>query len=130
MDTDKTALLFAPYQPPPLKPGDVTSCLYRDCDVVVFGWSDGPISWPLCYVKGSRAAGKGILVEDELARAITHESATAIQFWWGVSRKTVSNWRQAMLIGRTGTEGSLRLIRQAALRGLNARRKHSWPQVR
>lgn len=53
MESDKTVLLFGPYQPPSLKPGDVTSCLYRDRDVMVFGWSDAPIPWPLCWVVGS-----------------------------------------------------------------------------
>src|SRR5438128_1980140 len=121
MDPDKTALLFGPYKAPALKPGAVTSCLYRDRDVRVFGWTAARIPWPLCWVVGSRTGGKGILVEEELARAIMHESATAIGYWWGVCRVTVTKWRRALGIGRKDAEGSLRLIHLAAMGGLNAR---------
>jgi hypothetical protein len=123
MDPDKTRLLFGPYAPPPLKVGDRVMCLYRDVEVVIFDWSLAPIPWPLCYVVGTRAAGKGLLVEDELARAIRHESALALEYWWGVCGKTVNKWRHALGVGRTDSQGSQRLIRRAALDGLNARRR-------
>jgi hypothetical protein len=110
-----------------VKVGDRAMCLYRDTEVVIFDWSMAPIPWPCCYVFGTRAAGQGLLVEDELARAIRHESAMAVEYWWGISRKTVNKWRHALGVGRTDSEGSHRLIRQAALNGLNARRRRSSP---
>ena len=33
---------------PQLKVGDVATCLYRDCDVVVTSWTDAPLPWPRC----------------------------------------------------------------------------------
>jgi hypothetical protein len=73
--------LFGPYEPPALRQGDRAHCLYRDADVVVTGWSDGRISWPRCRALGHRG-GSGLLVEEELARAIMHESG-ALLYWWG-----------------------------------------------
>ena len=81
MTPRKARLLFGPYQPPTFRLGDLTSCLFRDADVVVYDWTTARIPWPLCYHAGTRAAGKGILVEEELARAIRHESATAFEYW-------------------------------------------------
>jgi hypothetical protein len=43
---DKFRLLHGPYEPPPLRKGDRTTCLYRDADAVITGWSGGRISWP------------------------------------------------------------------------------------
>ena len=40
----KVKLLFAPYHPPPLRMGDRTVYLARDCDVVITSWSDARIS--------------------------------------------------------------------------------------
>jgi hypothetical protein len=122
--------LFGPYKTPALRVGDHTMCLFRDAEVVVYDWSMAPIPWPLCYHAGTRAAGKGILVEEELERAIRHESAMAVSHWWGVSMSTVVKWRAALGIGRMDTEGSRRLIRDTALGGLNARRKSRWPEVK
>ncbi len=51
---DKYRLLHGPYEPPPLRKGDRTTCLYRDADVVITGWSDGPIRWPRCRALGRR----------------------------------------------------------------------------
>src|SRR5262245_40530724 len=130
MDADKTKLLFGPYRPPALKVGDRALCGYRDAEVVVYDWSSAPAPWPLCYQVGSRGAGKGILVDDELARAIRHESAVAVQYWWGVCQKTVCKWRAALGIFRTDAEGSRRLILQSAVNGLNARRRGAAGEIR
>src|SRR5215467_1429818 len=130
MSTDKTRLLFAPYRPPALKVGDRTFCLYRDAEVVVYDWSLAPVPWPLCYQAGNRGSGKGLLVDDELARAIRHESALAVQHWWGVCQKTVCKWRAALGVSRTDAEGSRRLIHQAARTGLQARRKRPAGEIR
>jgi hypothetical protein len=130
MNTDKTALLFGPYRPPPLQVGERHWCLLRRAEVVVYDWSLAPTPWPLCYHAETRARGKGLLIEDELARAIRHESATAVAHWWGISRATLRNWRAAFGVGRMDTEGSRRLIHGNALDALNARHKHRWPEVR
>lgn len=101
MGTEKTALLFGPYKTPAPKVGDRAICLYRDVEVVIYDWTMGPLPWPLCYHAGTRALGKGILVEEELARVIRSESAGALIRWWGVSSATVTTWRRAFGIGKT-----------------------------
>jgi hypothetical protein len=109
---DKVKLLFGPYTPPALRKGDRTTCLYRDADVVVTGWSDGRISWPRCRALDSRGHGSGILVDEELARAVRSESAAAVMYWWGVTGSTVWLWRLALGVERpTATEGTRRLRR-------------------
>src|SRR5437763_7296911 len=77
---DKYRLLHGPYEPPPLRKGDRTTCLYRDALVVVTAWSDGRIPWPRCRALGHRG-GSGLLVEEELARAVRSESAAALCYW-------------------------------------------------
>src|SRR5262245_10036279 len=130
MDAARTTLLFGPYTPPPLKVGDRLFCHYRDAEVVVYDWSTAPAPWPLCYQVGSGGAGKGILVDDELARAIRHESAAAVQHWWGVCQTTVCKWRAALGVWRVDAEGSRRLIHRSAVNGLNARRSVAAREVR
>jgi hypothetical protein len=75
---------------------------------------------------GKRGGGSGILVDDELARAIKHESAAALMHWWGVSTKTVWQWRKTFNIDRAGTPGSKRLIGLAAQKALDAAADHEW----
>src|SRR5262245_33356312 len=82
-DGGKFELLFGPYRPPDLQPGDRAWCLLRDCLVVVTRWSDGRISWPLCHGLEANSGASGFLVDDEFARAIRSESAAAIGHWWG-----------------------------------------------
>jgi hypothetical protein len=130
MDLDKASLLFEPYRTPALKVGERTLCLLRDMEVVIYGWSTWRIPWPLCYRAGTRAFGKGFLVDDELARAIRSELACAVQYWWGISQKTTCNWRRSLEVYRTDVEGSRRLIRLACERGLNARRKFAPVKVK
>jgi hypothetical protein len=103
--SERVKLLAGPYHPPALRRGDVATCLYRDCDVVVLGWTDARISWPLCKRREGRS-GPGLLVDEELARAIRTESAAALRYWWGVGVKLVWQWRHAFAIGRAGTPGS------------------------
>jgi hypothetical protein len=114
---ENARLLFGPYEPPPLQKGDRATCYYRDADVVITSWSDGRISWPRCRALGARG-GSGLLVEEELARAIRSESAAALMYWWGVGPKAVWRWRQALGVsGWTATEGTRRLHRAAAAKG-------------
>jgi hypothetical protein len=70
-------------------------------------------SWPRCKVPGQRG-GSGLLVDEELARAVRSESAQAIRFWWGVSKTAVQNWRRALGVERFN-EGSKRLHDAAAV---------------
>src|SRR6059058_1205517 len=116
-DANRHKLLHGPYTPPSLRKGDRATCLLRDGTVVITSWSDGRISWPRCRALGHRG-GSGLLVEEELARAILHESAAALMYWWGVTCTTAWRWRLALGVeGRAGTEGSRRLIRAAAAKG-------------
>jgi hypothetical protein len=114
---ENARLLFGPYTPPPLRKGDRATCLYRDADVVITSWSSGRISWPRCQALGHRG-GSGLLVEEELARAIRSESAAALEYWFGVANSTVTLWRKALgVAGWTGTEGTRRLVRAAVEKG-------------
>jgi hypothetical protein len=112
-EKDHVKLLYGPYTTPALKVGDRTFCLYRDDEVVIYDWSLGRMPWPLCYHVGTRACGKGILVDEELGRAIRMESATAIAYWWGVSAVTVTHWRRAIGANKRNNPGSRRLIQAA-----------------
>jgi hypothetical protein len=119
---DKFRLLHGPYEPPALRKGDRTVCLYRAADVVISAWSDGRTSWPRCRAVGVRG-GSGLLVCEELARAIRTESAAALEYWWGVSNSTVTLWRAALGVeGQFGTEGSKRLHQATSERGAAATR--------
>jgi hypothetical protein len=115
-------LLFGPYDPPALRRGDRAECLFRDCDVVILRWSQGRIPWPRCRAIGTRG-GCGLLVDEELARAVRSESAAAVMFWWGASKKAVWHWRKTLGVGRMDSEGSRRLIQAAAELGGAARRE-------
>src|SRR5262245_16556405 len=112
---DRVQLLHGPYTPPPLRKGDRATCLFRDGTVVITSWSDARISWPRCRLLDTHGGGSGLLVEEELARAVRSESSLAIQHWWGVNPETVWRWRKALGVeGRAGTDGSQRLIQAAA----------------
>jgi hypothetical protein len=120
----KVKLLFGPYEQPPLRKGDRAVCHYRDTHVVVTGWSAGRIPWPRCRALDSRGHGSGLLVDEELARAVRSASAAAVMYWWGVSSSTVWLWRTALGVkGWTATEGTRPLMRgvwekaAASLRG-------------
>ncbi len=126
IERGRLKLLFGPYKAPPLKRGEQTSCPYRDATVLIIGWSNARIPWPRCYIAEGRARGHGLLINEELARAIKHESAAAIAYWWGVSKSTVQHWRSAFGVGRTDAEGSQRLIRKAVQKASAVRRKRRW----
>lgn len=53
-------------------------------------------------------------MNEELARAVLHESAAAVRLWWGVSEGVIHRWRLALGVTRTNNEGSRRLIRAAS----------------
>src|SRR5262249_39086450 len=127
-DADRVRLLFGPYQAPALKRGDRATCLFKDCDVVVTGWTDARISWPRCRPRHVPRSHPSLLVNEELARAIRHESAAAIRHWWGVGVGVVWRWRRAFGVGRTNNEGSARLMRAAAELGATAAAAREWTE--
>jgi hypothetical protein len=108
MAGNKPKLLHGPYRPPALRRGDRTTCLDRDAEVVITSWTDAPIPWPRCQRLGVRG-GSGLLITEELVRAIRTESSLAIQYWWGVRMETVWRWRKAFGVSQWSTEGSRRL---------------------
>ena len=116
-------LLFGPYRPPSLRVGDRASCLVRDCDVIVTSWTAARISWPRCRGLDSGGGGSGLLVDEELARAIRNESAGAIGYWWGVGGKAVARWRRLLGVTLTNNPESYRLIHAAAKAGGAAMRE-------
>jgi hypothetical protein len=107
---DRVTLLFGPHKAPALKRGDRATCLFRDCEVVITTWTDAPIPWPRCRAVDGPGGGSGLLVDEELARAVRHESAAAVMYWWGASHNAVGNWRRALGVGRTDNEGTARLM--------------------
>jgi len=86
--------------------GSVLSCEARDCDVIVAGYSDGRIPWPLGRRHGSGV--RGFVLFGDLARAIRQESNQAVCHWWGVTEKVVTKWRKALGVGANNT-GTARL---------------------
>jgi hypothetical protein len=121
VDLERVQLLFGPYKAPPLKRGDRAFCLVRDYPVVVIGWSDALISWPRCLRLDPPRLGCGLLIDDELARAIRHEAALVVAYWWGVHVSTVLNWRKALGVTRTNNEGTHRLVLGAIAQTLKVR---------
>src|ERR1051326_2334375 len=104
----KVSLLGAPYRCPPLKKGDRVMRKVRGMSKIT-GWSRGRFPWLRC--KGLyRQGGDGLLLDDELARAVRTESALAIMYWWGVSERVVWRWRRFLGVKHFGTPGSQRLI--------------------
>jgi hypothetical protein len=58
-----------------------------------------------------------LLVDDDLARAIRHESAAALQHWWGVSDGVVTRRQIAFGVDRVRCEGTHRLMCAASEQG-------------
>jgi hypothetical protein len=123
-------VLRGTYTAPALRRGDRTDCLVRDCMMVVTTWSDAPISWP----RGRPALSSGgasLIVDEELARAVRHESAAAIHYWWRVNTFTICRWRKVLGVTRRNNEGSQILIRIAtekAKRSQNPNRSAEYRQ--
>jgi hypothetical protein len=117
---ERVKLLFGPYNAPALRKGDRAFCLYRDADVVITSWTDARISWPRCRALDRPIGGSGLLICEEMGRAIRNESAAAIHHWWGVSLWTVSRWGKTFGVQRTEPEGSRRLNQAAAQAGGDA----------
>lgn len=68
-----------------------------------------------------------MLIDEELARAVRNESATAISYWWGVGMNAVIDWRRALgAASRTDNPGTHRLVLGAITATLEAR----YPKTR
>jgi hypothetical protein len=125
-DNDKARLLRGPYRAPPLAVGDRVTCLIRGPGVVIIGWSQALIPWPLCRPVGRRGH-PSLLVTAALARAIRTESAQAVRHWWSVSAPVVTCWRKALgAAGKAGTEGSRRLAQAAVRKAAAAVKATVW----
>ena len=103
-------VLRGQYTPPVLRRGDRVLCLVRDRMLIVSSWSDAPISWPRGCPPRQSPGSASLIVDEELARAVQHESAAAVSYWWGVSGPTVVKWRKALGADRKNNEGSHALI--------------------
>jgi hypothetical protein len=114
---DRVALLHGPYHAPALRKGDRATCLYLDGEVVVTSWTDAPIPWPRCRSVEHQRCAPGLLVDDELLRAIRTESAAAVMHWWKVSVSVVWCWRREFGVTKINNGGSNRLVRAAAEKG-------------
>jgi hypothetical protein len=91
---EQTRLLFGPYQAPALRRGARTTFLFKDCDVIITGWSDARLSWPRCRPVDVPRTHPSRLVEEELARAVRRESAAAVRHWRGVVRHEAWRWNE------------------------------------
>jgi len=100
-----------------LPPTQSSSCIGRTPR-----WMGGKGLFARLLLGGTRGFGKGLLVDEELARAIRLESAVAIEYWWGVSGRTVLKWRSLCGAGRTNNPGSHRLIRAACIKASFSRK--------
>ncbi len=131
-DADRYRLISGPYASPAWQRGRIVLCEYRDCDVRVTGWHHGPIPWPVGRRAESRGGGAGLIIADDLARAVRTESEIAVAHWWGVSPVTVYHWRRAIGVPAVN-DGTARLYREYApekVAGECARSMLATPEVR
>ena len=98
--------LLGDYTPPNVEKGDWLFCEFRGT-VQVGGHTDAPIPWPRLLKTGLHVH----IMCGDLIKAIQTESSLAIQYWFGVSRGTVSNWRRALGVGRN-TLGTFKLAQE------------------
>lgn len=112
---DRHKLLHGPYQAPALQRGDRATCLHRDAEVVITSWTDAPIPWPRCRAIGVRGSS-GLLITEELVRAIRTEASLAIQYWWGARGETVAHWGKLLIFRASSTHARLWRVPHAACR--------------
>jgi transcriptional regulator with XRE-family HTH domain len=119
--SDSIALLHGPYRASqPRRNGrlrgacrGVLHC-WRNGPVLVSGYTNARISWPLGRPEGAALKSTMVLCGD-LVRALRCESNLAVQHWWGVSHATVSKWRKALNVPQFN-EGTRILRKSVALR--------------
>jgi hypothetical protein len=105
-DTDRFRLLGT-YETPRVRLGTVLSDEVRDGDVVVSGYTDARIPWPVGHSK-ERGGFPALVVYGRLVQAVRRESNQAVCHWFGVSAQTVSRWRKSLGVGPTN-DGTHRL---------------------
>jgi hypothetical protein len=125
---DQCRLLFGPYPPPRVRKGNRTYCEFRGTQVIVTNWSEARLSWPRCQ-KPRQRGGSGLLVNDELRRAIESESSAALVYWFGIRQETVWRWRKAFGVGKWDTPGSQRLHGVLSRAGANGMKVKGWTAV-
>jgi hypothetical protein len=103
-DSERYKLLHGPYAVPRVQKGDEMLDVVRGEYVRVGGYTAAPISWPRLR-KNGRAS---LIVTEELARAVRHESEIAISHHWGVGVVTIWSWRKALGVPRVN-EGTQKL---------------------
>jgi hypothetical protein len=127
-DADRFKLLGT-YRTPRVRPGTVLSCEARDLDVVVSGYTDARIPWPVGYPR-ERGGFPALVVYDQFAAAARRESNQAICYWFGVSGQTVSKWRKSLGVVMTNP-GTHRLRSDYTREPWAARaRKKAWAKAR
>src|SRR4051812_44848445 len=99
-------LLGGPYGAPACRVGGRLYCRWRRRRVRVDGLTDAPVVWPYTREHGPRS----LILYGDLARAVRHESASAVAAHWGVGRETVWRWRRALGVPEY-TRGTRQLIR-------------------
>jgi hypothetical protein len=125
---DRVKLLFGPYRTPRVRLGRVLTCEARDADVIVTGYSDAPIPWPIGQRRGRGA--RALVVYGGLAEAIRRESNQAVAHWFGVTPQTVTKWRKALDVSRANA-GTHRLHHDHALEpGVTAGREKAHARSR
>jgi len=98
-DADRFRLLGT-YHTPRVRVRRVLSCEARDCDVIVSGYTESRIPWPLGYPR-ERGGSSAPIVFGGLVRAVRTESNQSVCFWFGITPQTVSKWRKALGVGLT-----------------------------
>jgi hypothetical protein len=111
-DRDRFKLQVSPYRSPRVPVGGVLTCENRDDDVIVVGYSDARIPWPIGKRRGQRA--RALIIYGQLAEAVRRESNQAFAFHWGITPQTVTKWRKALDVPRAN-EGTHRLHHDAPL---------------
>jgi hypothetical protein len=93
----------------------------------VTSWTEAPIPWPRCNQVGIQG-GSGLLVTDDLIRAIKTESAEALKHWFGVGTKAVWNWRKRFIPGegKFRTKGSRKAHQKASEEGAAGIKAKEW----
>ncbi len=84
-------LHFGPYRTPRFRYGSIIYDEKRG-DVRIVALSNSRIPWPI----GKRGFGRSLVLYQGLARAVRQESATAVSYWWGISRQAVWRLRRAL----------------------------------
>jgi hypothetical protein len=77
-------------------------------------------------IGGLARTRNGLLVDDELARAVRTEAAAAVAYWWGVGPTAVARWRKALGVTRSNNAGTVRLRLEVAKRAGDAAKSHEY----